>query len=146
MKLFIDDGYNVPGYVKAEPGLYPELRFVYRPCLHEERTQYWDWESRHEALQLEADRAAAVGDRAPRFKLDPLAKTVKRAELLAAHLVSWQAPAPLNAAWVRKLHPNLLDRAFRIVLGVDPPDEDPLTPAPLPQGGGEGMVEAAAKN
>jgi len=126
MKLFIDDGYNLPGYLKPEPGLHPELVFSYRPCLHEERAAYWDWESRHESLQLDADRATAAGLKS--FAVDPLAKTRKRAELVHTHLVSWEAGVPLSAEWIRKLHPNLLDRLVRVILGVDPPDTSPPDP------------------
>lgn len=128
MRLFIDDGYNLPFYLRGEPGLHDELRGVYRPALHEERTDFWCWEARHEALQLEAAREAARGEK-PTFTLEPGAKTARRAELLAGHLVSWETPRPTTAPHVRRLHPNLIDRLTRVILGVDPSDEDPRPPA-----------------
>ena len=34
---YIDDGYTIDGYIKAAPGMYPALRFRYRPTTPTER-------------------------------------------------------------------------------------------------------------
>lgn len=128
--LFIDDGYNVSGCLKGEPKLHPPLRFTYRPCLAAERQAWWDFEERQ--------------DRAP--NPDPAVKSRRKIEIMAAHIVSWEAcdrsgrPMPVDAQALARLHPNLHDRLFNVILGVVPPDDAPDAPRTTPDEG------AAAKN
>jgi hypothetical protein len=38
--IFLDDGYTASQTVPGQPGLHPELRVTYRPCLGRERLNY----------------------------------------------------------------------------------------------------------
>jgi hypothetical protein len=120
--LFIeDDGYTLPGYLEGEPGLFPPLRFTYRPPLPAVRLAWWDFEERENA---KADAAAASA-----------AKSRRKVEIILAQVRSWEAcdrqgrSVPLNAAWVTKMHPTQHDRLFNVALAVAAPAPDPQRPA-----------------
>jgi hypothetical protein len=121
---FIDDGYTKTGYIKAEPGLYPELRFKYRPLTREETTAlYENWN------QIQAS--------------DQLSRISKS---LAKHLVSWDLKDPAgripnckDAATYRRLSPPLFNRLTDITDQSKPSDPDPEADQPAkPEGPPEG--------
>lgn len=107
---FIDDGYTLPGYIAAEPRLYPALRFQYRPMLAKERARVTEKILKHKD-SAKAEEIAA--------------------ETVVAHVSEWTLTnskgeavkiAPEN---VLRMQPRLFDRLYSIVMGREAPDADP---------------------
>lgn len=102
----IDDGYTIAGKIDRYPGIYPELRFTYRPVLSERRNRYL-----RDAQDVE--------------------KIVRhRADLISEHVVSWDIrdasgnELPKKYDTVRKLQPLLLDRMIEIIMGYSSNGEE----------------------
>lgn len=105
--LPIDDGYTEDGFIAAVPGLHPELRFTYRPVRREERATW--------GRGLEG--------------CNPAAQTRKTNELLAKHVASWSAVAPITAENVGRLRQTLFDKLFAVVMQERASDFDANRPA-----------------
>jgi hypothetical protein len=112
---YIDDGYTLGGFAKESPGIYPEVRFEYRPAPSEETLPHFD----------------GYKDLSPK---EQLART---ASMLARHLVKWDLKDPhgrtpncRDAATMRKLPLGLFYRLEQIVTGLVPSDEDPQAKSP----------------
>jgi len=109
---FISDGYDEPGYIAEQPGLFPAMRFTYRPML---------------AVERDAIAAQSVR-RSPKEYHDHFLVPT-----LADFIKSWDAvdkvgqSKPISAASVRTLRPRLFDRLYSIVCGDSPSDIDPLS-------------------
>lgn len=105
---FIEDGATEKGFCKGREGIYPDFRFVYRPCT---------WEERRAFLATPDDQVKAAAGK-----------------LLGEKLVSADAvnsagqPVPVTPANVLKLRPALLERVLLIVLGSLGSDVDPQWP------------------
>lgn len=108
MSGYIPDGYTIDGVIHADPGLYEEVAFSYRPMVsHERRTAYNGM--RKDALDnpVEAESIAA--------------------RAMADHLVEWdlmngEGKVPIDRDHLLRLQPNLSAKLFRIIAGVIPPD------------------------
>lgn len=105
----VDDGYTVPGYLEAVPGLHPALRFEYRPI---------------QVMQRDAvDKSIAS-------KGSAHAHQVVRS-CVASRLTHWNAvdlkgePLPIEPANVGTLPPLLYDKLFNVLLGYRASDPDP---------------------
>lgn len=106
-----DDGYTLTKFVVDHPGLYPTLRFQYRPIAAVPRARFVD---RRQAEPSEE-------------KL-----TANMSAVLAKQIVSWDAvdhkgqQLPRTKDAVQTLHPVLLNRLFNIVIwSTDGGDVDP---------------------
>lgn len=98
--IYIDDGYTAEKTVPAVPGLYPELRIVYRPALARER---YAW-----AIRRQAGDATSLEQ--------------SEAELIAKYTVS------VNGDRVTREQAGRLKPAVRVILtdlilGYSPEDE-----------------------
>lgn len=100
--LFITDGYTEDGYIAGVPGVMPALRFRFRPATSLERGMVAD---------------AARGD----------AKQYHQtlSEVIAKHLVSWDAEVEISTKYVEILKPAAFDVLGNIVLGYRASDIDP---------------------
>lgn len=113
---YFHDGYTADGYIAGVDRLYPSVRFRFRPVLTQNRA-------------VIDSQMPAGGD--PR-KSETLAATV-----ICAQLESWDMQKPktmgsdelvaieLEASEVLRIPPALMNRLYRVVMGIDPPDEDP---------------------
>jgi hypothetical protein len=105
----IPDGYEEPGYIAEQPGLYPEVRFVYRPMRVDERDTL----------------ARASSGKQPSEYCKILAAA------MASRIVSWDLNAAdgnalaVCAATAFTLRPRLFDRLYGIICGDSPSDIDP---------------------
>lgn len=103
--FMISDNYNLPGKIEAVKGMYPELRFLYRPALHEQRQQYL--------------KAISLPHGGNNFE----ARTPTMASLVANHVKEWNvtdlngSPAIISKENARLLHPSLLDALVDVILG-----------------------------
>ena len=112
MPAYLRDGYNQHGFIRGVPRLFDDVRFEYRPCLHEERL----------GLDLANPR------------LTPKELAQRTYKLLADKLLSWDVKAdenddehlPIKLDSIRRLHPAVIERLYAIVVGDIPPDEDPM--------------------
>lgn len=111
MDQCLNDGLTHHGYIAAAPGLYPAMRFQYRPTLISERRALWTEQERR------GDKDAPV------------------MELLARKIQSWDVKDSKgvtanckDAKVFAQLKPRLYDRLFAIVAGLEPGDPDPLRP------------------
>ncbi len=107
--FIIEDGYTEAGYIKKAEGLYPELRFRYRPMLHAERDAIASQIGTKPAEQFTAILVAAAKHR----------------------IVSWDAmhmgaPLEITDENIRRLRPSLFDRLYNIISGQQASDPDPL--------------------
>lgn len=114
---FIHDGYTKRGYIKANPGFHPAIRFVWRPALIQARSEWF----------------AKLAQ-----QTDAKAKDATVARFIASRLVSWdltdekgnavvldgKTPGQ-RAEIVLRMEPNLFDRLFAIVASQQPSDIDP---------------------
>lgn len=111
---YIHDGYTLHGYVAAMPRLYPELRFTYRPVLSQNRAVIF--------------RQIASMD-------DPRREESIAAQAIKAQLIDWDLKnhkgeaVAVETAEILRVQPRLMNRLFRIVMGDEPSDEDPLAAA-----------------
>lgn len=110
--LFIDDGFELDGYIRADLPLppakpnHPELRFRYRPLRDAQRKRHLNDNER----------------------LSPEDQTTHNAKMLEKQIASWSAGRPASAENIARLNPALLGRLTLIVMGITAPDEDPQTP------------------
>lgn len=107
---FIPDGYTIKGYVKAWPGLYPAVKFEYRPAI---------------CMQNREVLAAGLAEdvREKRFK-----------ELIAGQVKSWDIRHPLTGEVVPvtvenagRIQPMLRSNLVDIIMGSQPSDPEPAT-------------------
>lgn len=105
---FVGDGYEVPRYIKAKPGLYPAVRLTVRIV---EPTERGRWT--HELGRVDAD--------------DPAGRTMVTARWLAERITEWDLGRKVAAESVAKLTPALFDRMFAIVFGDEAGDPLPET-------------------
>ena len=105
-----DDGWTFRGFIEAVPNLNPDIRFTYRPCVPEERS---------DIVEKLADKPAKIQDQL-------------LARALAARIKSWDikdqtgALAPVTADFMRRLQFPLFDRLTGIVIyGNRISDTDP---------------------
>ena len=107
-----NDGYTEDGYIEAEPGMYGELRFSYRPFLVEEQAK------------LLASNKKLASDEYERYSASEMAKKIVSWTLLdkAKNIV------PVSAANILRLKPKLKARLENIVCSFTPSDIDPLLP------------------
>lgn len=124
--FIIEDGYTEAGYIKESKGLYPELRFTYRPMLHAER----------DAI------ASQIGTKTP--------EQVSVIFVAAARhrIVSWTATHGGNTLEImdeniRRLRPSLFDRLYNIIAGAQASDPDPKASEDARQGEADAALEAA---
>ena len=122
----IEDGYTEAGYIKESKGLYPELRFAYRPMLHAER----------DAI------ASQIGTKTP--------EQVSAIFVAAARhrIISWTAkhngqPVEINDENIRRLRPSLFDRLYNVIAGAQASDPDPKATPDARQGEADAALEAA---
>lgn len=107
---YVDDGMNLKGYIKESPGLYPALRFVYRPMPNDERVRLFDnW--RNVASDEQLARAC---------------------EKLSQKIISWDMKDRQGRALncrepgvFRKLVWPLHERLMDIITAISAPDTDP---------------------
>jgi hypothetical protein len=129
MKLthIIPDGYEEPGYIAEQPGLHPEVRFVYRPMLADARDTL--------------ARASSGKQPSEYYKILSAA--------MASRIVSWSVaspdgkPLPVNAATALALRPRLFDRLYAIICGDLPSDIDPKASPQAKNEEAEAALQAA---
>jgi len=105
--FIIEDGYTEHGYIKEAEGLYPELRFAYRPMLHAER----------DAI------ASQIGTKPPEQVTGIFVAAARH------RIVSWDAkhagqPLEITDENIRRLRPSLFDRIYNIIAGQQASDPD----------------------
>src|ERR1700722_6528479 len=127
----ITDGYTLSGYVKEEPGLYPAVRFKYRPT------------TKMECVALFANWKDLSPD-------DQAKRTVKA---LAKHLVSWDVKDCngklancKNSDVIGTLPWQLFDRIGDIVTQSAKSDPDPDEDKKEANAGGEAFAEGGSGN
>lgn len=106
---FIHDGYTRPGFIAPVAGLFPAVRFTFRPMLTQDRS-------------VMTDRLS---------KVTPEVSDRISAEAVAARILEWDVKdsrgelVAINPANVLRLQPSALGRLFAIVTGTLPSDIDP---------------------
>lgn len=110
---YFHDGYTVDGYIDGVDRLYPAVRFRFRPMLTQNR---------------------AVIDNQISLSRDPRKTESIAAQVICAQLEAWDLVKPdgetikLTVSEVLRIPPALMNRLYRVVMGMDPPDEDPDVP------------------
>lgn len=109
--VFVPDGYTLNGKVDARPGLWPEVRFRYRPALHAAANDYLAQPRRNGDEATDADVA-----------------------LVVRHVQSWDAASvdqaglavsiPLKPDILRKVHHGILTSMVNHVLGYTSPQQE----------------------
>src|SRR5436309_10839864 len=100
---YLADGYTQPGYLKAVPNLYEDLRFTYRPAVIEERSQ------------ILAGFSTTKPDAFDR----------KVAQFLAQKFKTWDVVDPrgqdveVSAAAILRLPPELFQKLWQVVGGFE---------------------------
>lgn len=109
--VLIDDGYTRHSTLKGRERMYPDLTFRWRPTTILMRAKF---AGATKQVGMSAERLERMG-----------------AEILAKQLLEWSAvnhqgqPAPINADSVLKLHPDLFNRLYAVVVNMStPPDVD----------------------
>lgn len=108
----IEDGYTEPFFIKEIPGIHSDVRGKQRPMLHQER-----------------------------YVIDERLRSVKSTEQsrvmiesIVRHVAEWDLkdrsgePVKITYDSAKVLKNLLIERLYRIVLGVDAGDEDPERP------------------
>lgn len=106
---FLHDGYTRKGFIGAVPGLFPEIRFTFRPMLTQDRSVMTDRLTKAKPEMADRISAEAVAARISEWDV-----TDSRGELV-----------PISMANVLRLQPSALGRLFAIVTGTLPTDIDP---------------------
>lgn len=96
---FIDDGYTEDGYIVEEPGLYPAVRFRFRPMLATEYGAMLVTLVTNQFPKIRKDMAEAVSQR------------VKEWDVVDRH----NQPVLISTANLLKIKDPLLAKLFRIV-------------------------------
>lgn len=123
---FIDDGYNKDCLIKAVPGLYPDVRFTFRPATGSESE-----------IIMGQTRREQNDDR----------NTTFMAQVIAKHVLEWDiknakgAQVEITVPNVRKLHPVVFQKVFSSILGLTPSD-DASVQSKESQGDSQIMYEA----
>jgi len=107
----IDDGYNEKGFIRERPGMYPDIRFVFRRATGEE-------------AQVFMKRIGDISNNIARDKVG--------AEFLAKHVSSWDIEhqkghiVPLNNETIMNvIKPEIFIELLSIVQGAQASDIDP---------------------
>lgn len=129
MKLthIIPDGYEEPGYIAEQAGLFPAVRFVYRPMLAEARDTITATTSRKQPNEYHKILAAAMASRI--VKWDVVSADGK--------------PLAADAATIRQLRPRLFDRLYSIICGDSSSDIDPKAEPQAQNADAEAALQAA---
>lgn len=99
MLAYIPDGYTERGFIAAEEGKHPELRFEYRPLLHEQ------------VVRIDGESARKNGSNEP------------AAKALAEQLVSWDVKdasggeVKISSESLMRIRPPLFIKLYAIVAG-----------------------------
>lgn len=99
--LFIDDGYTETRTIPAVPGLYPEMRVVYRPALDRERN----------AWRIKGQSA------------DPAVLDQHLTDLIIKYTVSINGQELKDKDKVTRLKPAIRGHLSDLILGYLPADE-----------------------
>lgn len=124
---YISDGYEEDGYIAELPGLFPALRFKYRPMLVEARDTL----------------AQALSSRRPSESHKALSAA------MASRIVNWDAsdatgkPLPIEPVTFQHLRPRLFDRLYAIVCGDSASDIDPKAAPQAQNAEAEAALQAA---
>lgn len=112
---YIDDGYTEQGYLRAVPGLHPDIRFTYRPMTLAVRGRMMT-------------RGEKCKDDAERFTVQ--AETIVQGNLLLEWNVSDRkgAALPISVENMLKLRPRVFLALVAIIAGVEPSDVDDQAP------------------
>jgi len=129
MKLthIIPDGYEEPGYIAEQAGLYPEVRFTYRPMRVDDRDTL----------------ARASSGKKP----SECCKILSAA--MANRIASWSVTnaaglrLPVDAAAILTLRPRLFDRLYMIISGESSSDIDPTAAPQAKNEEAEAALQAA---
>lgn len=109
VSAFISDGYTLPGRCPGVPGLYPAVKFLYRPDTGVVRDRYVGLRGQERTnciLKAICDQTTEV-----RFATDETAD-------------EWSEPVKLTPKVAAKLHAGLRDGILAVVLGYEGPDQD----------------------
>lgn len=107
-----NDGYTVPYFVRAIPGLHPDTRGKVRRALHHER--------------YVIQHAAGAGS--------PTESSKVVVQAICKHIIECDAKNRDGKDYdrtyetARTIDGVLLERLYRIAIGIDPGDEDPQNP------------------
>ncbi len=123
---YIDDGYTLDGYIKESPGIYPAVRFKYRPLTVEQRIRLFDGWSRLTALEH------------VRKTTETLARQICGWDLADQHGRTVDCRDP---ATHRRLAPALHERLLDVICGSAAADPDP--DSALSADDGEGFADAS---
>lgn len=105
--IFINDGLTLDATIEARPGLHPALRVKYRPALPEKVNGYLK-----------------------ELRLSGKAHTDAGVDLLAEHLVSWDAKddagneVPISPRVLRRIYQPLLERLLDLVTTYSAPQRE----------------------
>jgi len=106
MGIYIDDGQNRHGYIKANPGLHDELRFDYRPCTGTDIMMFLDKCGGKNNVQIYNNRIKLVDSKLLGWEVDGEEETPASEKIKALEL-------------------NLFTQLFSIIIGDEPTDDDP---------------------
>jgi hypothetical protein len=129
---YIPDGYEKEGVIKSVPGLYPEVRFTYRPMLGHECSELWQ--------------------RQGKFPDNAKARDLILSKIIIAHVQEWDVKRSGDKGLVdcertpdafTRLVPALRTRLAQIVMGNEPDDSAPQ--AEPAKSDWEREIEAEAK-
>lgn len=128
MLAYIPDGYTESGYIRAERGIHPALRFTFRPMLGADKTVIMD------------------------LVLDPKKKRDQDRIMAAAlkeRLVDWDLhdaagkSVPISTDVIGRLKPRLFTKLFMVVSGSEAGDHDPDQDEDAREASDEDFFEAA---
>jgi len=116
---YIPDGYTTTGFLRGEPGLYPDISFKYRPLqrVAQQRVMY---------KLGEGLRAAGAIDKLQHVY----------AELIVEQIIEWDMEmnsrelVPLRPDEVLRIQPQLFERLLEVLMGRSPCD---IPPTDYPQ-------------
>ncbi len=112
---YIEDGYNRPGYIEGRRNMYDELRFEYRPVLYVDRVKI-----------LEKYRDPKQASTAIRTIVQHVIKwDLKKPTRNDEGKITGEEAVELNKDEVWRVHPDLMDAIFMIIVGQIPCDTDP---------------------
>jgi len=124
MPTYIDDGFNLKGYIAAAPQsdsgerLWDAVEFEYRPATRAELVRM------DSQVRVAGDKA--YSDPETGEKLDKIA-----ADFVASHLKSWNIvdsnknPVPISPLTLQRIHEVIYQRLVLIIRGVDTSDKRP---------------------
>lgn len=105
---YIDDGYTLDGFIKEEAGLYPAVRFKFRPLTADEQIRnFSDW-----------------------HKIAPSERSERSSQMVASKVVSWDlkdskgATVAIKAVNCKRLKYELSDRIVTILCDSRLSDHD----------------------